>query len=594
MKSRYYVILVFVTYILSLTAQQQVSLDEAKKAAINFINTKDLKKSNTTNEIKRVNSLINSKNDTLIYEVVFENKQTVILSGSKACLPVLAYTDSPVETSVFKDEDIPPGLKTLLNEYEEQINLCFENNDIKLTYQLQWENIQTNKLKSSTSNVMVAPLLTSSWGQSTTSDSSKVCNAYNYYVTETSSNCATCSQKCPAGCVAVAMAQIIYYWKNPVILPTRIEQYDWCNMADKLTISSKNYIKERNAIARLIRDCGIASKTNYCSSGCQTGAKLTNAKDALIGAFGYSNEADLQRRLWHRDSDWKSRMKGNLHQGRPILYAGFNSNSGHAFVCDGYDSNDYFHFNWGWSGKYDNYWFTIDNLSPGSNYNSRQQAIFYIHPQNINDYCNYTKSLSDHYTQIDFLRNITASSLGLPDEYYKNIPKTLANIITAEEYYNGQQTPNEWRTIPAGAEATYTAHKSIHFKPGFKAERGSTFTAHIEPCTNCPKNSSTQISYTADYVSVEESAEYITRSGDNYQNNKMVIYPNPNNGDFLINISEKISANATIEIFDIHSKLLLKKRVSGNSENISFNRKGIFILRLNNGNDIYIEKLIVR
>ena len=35
---------------------------------------------------------------------------------------------------------------------------------------------------------------------------------------------------------------------------------------------------------------------------------------------------------------------------------------GHAFVCDGYDENDYFHYNWGWSGR-DDAWCPIGALN---------------------------------------------------------------------------------------------------------------------------------------------------------------------------------------------------------------------------------------
>ena len=50
------------------------------------------------------------------------------------------------------------------------------------------------------------------------------CDAYNYYVTETHDNCSCNSQRCPAGCVAVAVAQIMKYWNYPVYLPNQTYQ----------------------------------------------------------------------------------------------------------------------------------------------------------------------------------------------------------------------------------------------------------------------------------------------------------------------------------------------------------------------------------
>ncbi len=49
----------------------------------------------------------------------------------------------------------------------------------------------------------------------------------------------------------------------------------------------------------------------------------------------------------------------------PILYGGQSTSVGHEFVCDGYDGNGYFHFNWGWGGMSDGY-FILDALNPNS------------------------------------------------------------------------------------------------------------------------------------------------------------------------------------------------------------------------------------
>ena len=61
--------------------------------------------------------------------------------------------------------------------------------------------------------------------------------------------------------------------------------------------------------------------------------------------------------------------------------------SAHAFVCDGYDGEGLFHFNWGWDGKADGY-FAIDFLNPLeenepwiTGYNSGQSALLNIRPR---------------------------------------------------------------------------------------------------------------------------------------------------------------------------------------------------------------------
>ena len=74
-----------------IAAQQQVSIEEAQRAAVQTLNLQQ-RSEVTYNEamVKKVNELKNRSNQTLMYEVMFDG-QGVLLSGSKACLPVLGY-----------------------------------------------------------------------------------------------------------------------------------------------------------------------------------------------------------------------------------------------------------------------------------------------------------------------------------------------------------------------------------------------------------------------------------------------------------------------------------------------------------------------
>jgi hypothetical protein len=72
--------------------------------------------------------------------------------------------------------------------------------------------------------------------------------------------------------------------------------------------------------------------------------------------------------------------------------------NGHAFVCDGYQGTDYFHFNFGWSGSFNGY-FYVDNLTPGgNNFNLAQELIINIYPDTLNytypPYCAGTTTLN--------------------------------------------------------------------------------------------------------------------------------------------------------------------------------------------------------
>jgi hypothetical protein len=70
-----------------------------------------------------------------------------------------------------------------------------------------------------------------------------------------------------------------------------------------------------------------------------------------------------EQKNYYTDSQWIQLLKGELDNGRPMVYGGFSDSGGHAFVCDGYQGDDYFHINWGWGGQSDGY-FRLSLLNP--------------------------------------------------------------------------------------------------------------------------------------------------------------------------------------------------------------------------------------
>jgi hypothetical protein len=89
-----------------------------------------------------------------------------------------------------------------------------------------------------------------------------------------------------------------------------------------------------------------------------------------------------------RDStslDWDSILVSHLDRSIPMYYAGWSipNVAGHAFVCDGYQDTGYYHFNFGWSGNQNGYFYT-DNLNPGgSNFNLAQEVIVNAVPDTL-------------------------------------------------------------------------------------------------------------------------------------------------------------------------------------------------------------------
>ena len=239
----------------------------------------------------------------------------------------------------------------------------------------------------------VEPLIQSTWGQGWAED----CwpwdiDGYNEYCPwEYSDWSHICRDYCPTGCVATAMAQIMRYWQwppfgagshgyDPPYEPSHEssgfgwrdvdfsrQTYDWSSMP--LNTAS-------NAIARLMRDIGVAMEMNYTPSS--SSAYTSHAPNAYGAYFRY-NGGEYQSRSSYPGT-WSGKLMQELCAGRPIMYRGRNG-GGHAFICDGYeDWGASFHFNWGWDGSYDGY-FTLDDLTPGTrDYTNNQAAVLGIEP----------------------------------------------------------------------------------------------------------------------------------------------------------------------------------------------------------------------
>lgn len=379
---------------------------------------------------------------------------------------------------------------------------------------------------------------------------------------------------CVAGCVAVAMGQVMYYWKYPVMKKIREIQFDWCNMTDKLYTNNPTYTKSRDAISYLLLECGESVDMEYGCDG--SSASTEDAVDALVYKFDYKSTMDYKKRIWYSDDEWKDMIREQLDAKRPVIYCGHRTGGGHSFVCDGYGEYGLFHFNWGWCNfNNENDYYTLDYLIPnGNHYEYRHAAIFDIQPDEYQDYCDYTLCLDDFY----------GFHLLNPHPLYTVTPKTMTKLISASSF-----TPSSWRTIPSGATAEYVAHKEVVLKPGFTAQYGCNFTARIEPCVSCEN----RLEQTAETQTDEESPSM--RSQTNNHSNAtakdgtivngktgMRLFPNPTNGRLTV-----LGTNKATEmgVFDTKGKSVFRWFIVSNSDgeivlDVSNIPSGLYILKI--------------
>ncbi len=174
-----------------------------------------------------------------------------------------------------------------------------------------------------------------------------------------------------AGCVATAMGQVMKYHDHPdqgtgshsyyaagygtQSANFGVTTYEWSSMPNQ--INSNNL-----PIATLLYHLGVSVDMQYSPNG--SGAYSSDARDALVDYFSYSPNAQLLPKNSFPIETFIYKLQNELNLNRPVYYSGSGSGGGHAFVCDGYQGDDYFHFNWGWSGYGDGY-FYLNNLNPG-------------------------------------------------------------------------------------------------------------------------------------------------------------------------------------------------------------------------------------
>jgi len=308
----------------------------------------------------------------------------VIVSADDNVNPVLAYSDE----SSFDASNIPANVAQWLDGYTHQISYVIEKN-IQATLEISntWKNLLVGKaVNLSKAGGSVSPLVQTLWDQSPNYNA--LCPYDAQY-----------KDKAVTGCVATAMAQVMKYWNFPIIgagnhsythqkygtlsADFGSTTYQWNDMPK--SISSAN-----NAIATLMYHCGVSVDMGYnVASQGGSGAWVLSASGtqncteyALKTYFGYNSSTlkGIERASSSSDDEWIATLQSEINAGRPIIHTGFGSVGGHCFVCDGYDKNNFFHFNWGWSGQ-DNAYFSLNNLNPGGDtFNDGQQVLIGIQP----------------------------------------------------------------------------------------------------------------------------------------------------------------------------------------------------------------------
>lgn len=295
----------------------------------------------------------------------------IIVAGEDRVRPVLGYS---AEGEVDM-EKMPENMKAWLAGYQEEISWVAEQNiSASDAIQKEWQEWLSGSKSMANQGVL---LETAKWDQG---------DPYNR-MTPTIGD-----QHTLTGCVATAMAIIMEYHQfpdKPVVASSEVSytvngeprtetipyadtHYDW-NVMSNIDYNSGNVsFADADAVAELMWHCGANAHMNYGLTA--SGAAFIDAMQAFRNIFGYkaSRHIDKMDFTW---SEWINLVKNELNNDRPVYYDGQNQSTdeGHAFICDGYTQDDYFHINWGWGYRnpayYNDYYLLTCLDAEGTNYN---------------------------------------------------------------------------------------------------------------------------------------------------------------------------------------------------------------------------------
>lgn len=248
-------------------------------------------------------------------------------------------------------EPLAPSIRPLLCEAIQSLPLKEEtNNETSTTYRIDPcnDDNQPNKPVDCMKQTKVGPLLETTWHQQ---------GAFNdqvpYY----------CGyDQAPAGCVAISVAQVMYYHQHPT-------QFNW---------SAMDLMHGTSESARLIADIGYKVGMNYDCGG--SGAYNSDIPKLLKNQYGYTSAS-------YSKNFNSNTIKAQISSGNPVILGGISDEAGHSWVCDGYIYTNMctystltFHMNWGWGGSPYDGWFSFEDWNPkgGKGYYKNKDIVYNI------------------------------------------------------------------------------------------------------------------------------------------------------------------------------------------------------------------------
>lgn len=306
----------------------------------------------------------------------------VVVSGESSVSPILAYSYD----GIFNPDGMPENLEAWFSELKENINSRRGCTATPVVAR-KWKEL-TSPTKAATSEI--PPVLvykTAQWGQDYPFN--LLCPIDHMY-----------EKVSKVGCTAVSFATILHYWKWPdagvgefgsywasdkhYVAPKIVlgYKYQWDLMLDDY-YAGPHTAQQDTAVAVLCRDVAQGGKSIFGANGAS--GDQTRTLQRLTDPFKLTHKVRKIYRIHFTPEEWVQTIIEGLQHG-PVYYGVAHNDGGHAIVADGYDSNGYIHFNWGFYGMNDGFYDTsVDNLNGAMFYPKSHSAFLGVGPQTENE-----------------------------------------------------------------------------------------------------------------------------------------------------------------------------------------------------------------
>ena len=324
-------------------AGNPVTVNDARTVSMNFIKSVYPDMNVTASDFVLKHTELDENGEPVFYRFSIRNQGFILISADDAVAPVLAYSVA----NTF-NKDIP---SYAVSAYREEIIAA--KNTVSAAALKQWNKLLNYEpLRVPYISEEVQPFVTSQWNQ----------GEYFNYLCPAQENASqyqhnlNCDNHVPAGCVATAMTQVMYYYRYPefgvggvgyqpvhyefddnnnptdtFVYPWQIQSFNTPHEFDVMPSQVNFYTGE---IAKFMWHAGMSVLMDYGPTG--SGAQSADALTALKDNWGYNRTAQFYSRSDYSNTKWADTLTKELRALRPIYYSGADADGGHAFVLDGF------------------------------------------------------------------------------------------------------------------------------------------------------------------------------------------------------------------------------------------------------------------